>query len=772
MENLFTFFFKYRPFFFQRGEFTFQWVLSYWTIGLLIVSLAALLFLVYRHKLLQVKGKRAGWGLLALRCAFFLVLFLLCMRPGLVLSRLVPKENLLAILVDNSRSMGIPTETNQPRGQKAQELLTEESDFLKALDEKFYVRLFQFDSQVRRVEESMELDWKGDQTNIVKGMEGVLTETKNLPLAGILLFTDGSDNSYRDFQEVLAELKARQIPIHTIGLGPESLSRDVEITHVSAPRVSVPETLSVARVTFRHSGFGGSRGRLEVREGNTLVQTKEVHFPRDSDTFTTEVKIIPKSEGIKSYHFSLKPLEGEEILENNTRTTIIDVQNLAARILYVEGHPRWEYKFIRRSMAEDKNVRLVTLLRTALNKFYRQGIEEETTLAAGFPSEREELFQYQGILFGSVESSFFTYPQMEMVRDFVGKRGGGFMMLGGSSSFASGQYQNTPIEEILPVWLQASDEEGSGSESIYAQGESKLRLTDQGLNHPALQLSSIEGNNASEWDEIPVLTDWNVVRDIKSGATVLAQLDTSSSLDPDQPGIPLVVFQRYGRGHTLALLTGSSWRWQMLEDQEDQKHETFWRQMLRWLVRSAKNPITLETKREVYSQNEVVDLRAEVSDKAFNRINDARVEATITSPSGEVFTLPLQWDAQEDGIYRGQLTPHEDGFYAVEVKATASALAESDQDRQAKTFFLTSTGSREYFEAFQKKDFLEKLAQETGGNYYTASDVERLPEEILYTQSQTSVIEVLDLWDMPFNLLLLMALLFGEWILRRREGMI
>ena len=156
MENLFTFFFKYRPFFFQRGEFTFQWGLSYWTIGLLIVSLAALLFLVYRHRLLQGKGTRTGWGLLALRCAFFLVLFLLCMRPGLVLSRLVPKENLLAILVDNSRSMGIPTDTNQPRDQKAQEQLTKESDVLKALDEKFHLRLFQFESLVLRVEEPAE----------------------------------------------------------------------------------------------------------------------------------------------------------------------------------------------------------------------------------------------------------------------------------------------------------------------------------------------------------------------------------------------------------------------------------------------------------------------------------------------------------------------------------------------------------------------------------------------------------------------------------------
>ncbi len=771
MESLFTFLFKYRPFFFQRGEFTFQWGFSYWTVGLMILALSVLLLLVYRHRLLYLKGK-SGWTLLTLRCSFFLLLFLLTMRPGLVLSRLVPKENLLAVLVDNSRSMGLPTELNQPRGQTALELFNGESDFQEALDERFYVRLFRFDSRIQRVEESLDLDWQGDQTNIVSGLEGVLAETKNLPLAGILLFTDGSDNSYRDLQEVLTELKARQIPVHTIGLGPESLKQDVEITHVSAPRVSIPGTISVARVTFRQSGFGGSRGRLEVREGNSLVKTQEVHFPRDSETFTVDVKIIPKSEGIRSYNFSLAPLEGEEIQENNSRSTIIAVQNLAARVLYVEGHPRWEYKFIRRAMSEDKNVRLVTLLRTALNKFHRQGIEEETTLATGFPAEREELFEYQGIIFGSVESSFFSYHQMELVRDFVGKRGGGFMMLGGSASFGAGRYQNTPIEEILPVWLQDSDEDSVDSEPVYVQGESRLKLTEQGLRHPALQLSLAEDPSISEWDDVPFLTDWNVVREIKSGATVLARVDDFSSVNSSLPEVPLVVFQRYGRGHTLALLTGSSWRWQMLEDHEDQKHETFWRQILRWLVNSAKDPITLETKREVYSQNELVDIRAEVNDKAFNRINDARVQATITSPSGETFELPLQWDARDDGVYRGQLAPQEDGFYVVEIEVESSAFGEDESPPQAKTSFLTSTGTREYFEAFQKRDFLEKLAQETGGNYYTVSDVESLPEEILYTESQTSIVEVLDLWDMPFNLLLLMALLFGEWILRKRRGLI
>jgi len=770
METLFTFLFKYEPFYFRRGEFTFQWSLDAWLTVLILLTLAAFLFLIYRRTFLFSQG-RVGWIPLTLRGCFFLLLFLLAMRPSLVLSRLVPKENLLAVLVDNSRSMGISTETQEPRGLPIQELVKEESEFLKALDERFYLRLFRFDSRATRTDGPLELDWLGDQTNIVSGLEGVLTDTKNLPLAGILLFSDGSDNSYRDFQEVLAELKTRQIPVHTIGVGPESLSRDIEMTQVSAPRVSIPETISEVRITFRHRGFGGSRGRLEVREGSLLVETQEIYFPRDSNTLTTTVKIVPKSAGIKSYTFSLQPLEGEEIIENNSRTTIVQVRNLPARILYVEGHPRWEYKFIRRSVVEDTHIRLVTLLRTALNKFYRQGIEEETTLAAGFPSEREELFDYQGLLFGSVESSFFTYQQMEMVRDFVGQRGGGFLMLGGSSAFASGQYQNTPIEEILPVWLYGDEEQGDRTRSRYIQGESKIQLTEQGLQHPAFQLSNDKGQNASRWDSLPMLRDWNIVRGIKSGATVLARLDTSLGVDPDRNNLPLFVFQRYGRGHTLALLTGSSWQWQMLQDHEDKTHETFWRQILRWLVNSAKDPITVETEREVYSQNETVKIRAEVSDKAFNRINDAQVEAVITSPGGGTTTLPLQWDAREDGVYRAEWTPTEDGFYTVNVTAEAKAL-EGTETAPASTSFLTSTGSREYFEAVQKKDFLEKLALETGGNYYTLSDVDRLPEEILYTQSQTSVIEVLDLWDMPFNLFLITALLFAEWILRKRLGII
>ncbi len=766
MESLFSALFKYRPFYFGQGRFTFQWGLGIWQTALLALALVGLVLLLYRKRWLAA-GSTGRW-LIASRAGFLILLALIAMRPTLVLSSLVPKENLLALLVDNSRSMGIRDGVEE-RGKPIVDLLAPDSEFVKALEGKFYLRAYKFADRAESGTLPLQLDWSGDQTNIPSGLERIMADTRNLPLAGVVIFTDGSDNSHRAFNESLAELATRQIPVYTVGIGPETLEKDVEISQVSAARVVLPGSVVSARVALRQTGFGGSRGRLDVREGSALVQSKEVYFPPDSEMVTVEVAISPKTEGLKTYQFTLAPLEGEKLTQNNTLTALVQVRDDRPRILYVEGHPRWEFKFIRRAVAKDPNLRLESLLRTAPNRLLRQGISEETTLAAGFPTDREELFDYKGIIFGTVESSFFTYPQMEMVRDFVSQRGGGFMMLGGSASFAAGGYQNSPVEQILPVVLQPETKAEPGR--LYAQGQAIATMTQQGENHPSLSLALDAKANLKAWSEIPPLIDWNVVSDLKAGATVLARMDAAATSGGGGKGLPLLAFQRFGRGQSMALATGSSWRWQMQKDSQDQSHETFWRQMLRWLVSLSKDAVTVETERETYSRNEVVRIRAEVNDKAFNRINDAAVEATLKSPSGSVSTFPLRWSAQEDGVYEGEVTPDEDGLFEVSIDANSRA-EEGKHYGAATVSFMTATGAREYFEPAQRKDFLTKLAKDTGGSYYTLDTVSNLPEEIVYTERKTSTVEVLDLWDMPFNLLLLLGLLITEWVLRRRHGTI
>ena len=128
---------------------------------------------------------------------------------------------------------------------------------------------------------------------------------------------------------------------------------------------------------------------------------------------------------------------------------LIDVRDAKERILYFEGEPRFEMKFLRRAVADDKNLEVVALQRTADNKYMRILDGEPEELVGGFPKTREELFAYRGLILGSVEAGAFSGDQLQMIADFVDRRGGGLLMLGGARSFGEGGYGGTPVADAL-----------------------------------------------------------------------------------------------------------------------------------------------------------------------------------------------------------------------------------------------------------------------------------------------------------------------------------
>ncbi len=765
METLFTYLFKYRPFVFGEGKLGFAPPANPWILLTGLVLVAALLAWLSVRLLTRY---RQGWILFAIRLSVCLLLLLLLMRPTLTLSRMTPQTGILAFLIDNSRSMGLGTE-GSPRSEGVSVLADPNGSLASNLSKDFQLRWLRFDRATQRLENPEELNWSGDQTNLSGALRELLNETRNLPLAGVVLVSDGADNSFRDLQSVVGEYSARKIPINTVGIGPTKLRRDLELADVSLPKRTLPGSVVLGRATIRHPGFEGSEVQLSVRDGSTLLDSRTVTLSRESQVTTVEFRVSPRFEGVKLLDVSVDRLPGEEVEENNSRRVLLEVRSSNTRVLLVEGRPRWEYKFLRQALSGDKSIRLESLLRTAINKFYRQGIEEESTLASGFPSSRSKLFQYKGLVIGDVESAFFTYPQMETIRDFVSLRGGGLLMLGGGSTLSAGGYQNTPVEEVLPVWLEKEGNRRSG-EIDYLRADSTVELTAFGRNHPALQIAPSEQESTALWKDMPPLIDRNLVSGLKPGATLLMQ---AASPDNDVKS-PLLVSHRYGRGLGLAFLSGSSWRWQMLRDHEDQSHETFWQQVLRWLVSSARDPVSVEVERQVYSQNEPVKIRAEINDDSFNRLNDARVEVKITPPAGEPRVVPLEWSPSENGVYEATITPSENGLFRLDATAwqARKGAAEPVELGTDSVYFECESGWREYFDSTQKEDFLRGISSSTGGRYYTLADIDRLPDEVVYTGGETTSVEVLDLWNMPVNFLLLLGLLSTEWMIRRRRGWI
>ena len=198
---------------------------------------------------------------------------------------------------------------------------------------------------------------------------------------------------------------------------------------------------------------------ITVEDDGRIVSTQDVTLPPDGESATVKVRFQANEAGARLFSFRIPAQAGEQVTQNNVRDTLIQVNDRREKILYYEGEPRPEAKFVRRAVEDDKNLQVVILQRTAENKYLRLDVGKPDELIGGFPTTREELFSYRALILGSVEAASFTPDQLRMIADFVNKRGGALMMLGGRRSFAEGGWAGTPVGEVLPVTMEAAESE-------------------------------------------------------------------------------------------------------------------------------------------------------------------------------------------------------------------------------------------------------------------------------------------------------------------------
>jgi hypothetical protein len=257
----------------------------------------------------------------------------------------------------------------------------------------------------------------------------------------------------------------------------------------------------------------------------------------------------------------------------------------------------------------------------------------------------------------------------------------------------------------------------------------------------------------------------NAVRRVKPGATLLLSGEDTASGTRHV----LLATQRYGRGLAVALPVQDSWMWQMHADMdvEDLTHETFWRQMLRWLVSDVPGHVVASAGADLAEPGDPIPLRADVRGSTYLEVNDARVEARVMAPNGDTSIVPLEWIVERDGEYEGTFTPQDSGVYEVAVRAdTAGGALET-----ATTYVRVGELPTEYYDAEMRAPLLRHVAEETGGRFYTPQTVDALPRDVVYTSSGTVVTREKELWDMPVLFFLLAALLAGEWAYRRARGL-
>ncbi len=725
---------------------------SWWWLGAALVSAALLAS--------ALTGQRTrGWPpwrkLLvgALQVSVALLVIGLLAGPGLRLMKLESGANTIAVLIDRSGSMGFPRGNDSASPSRLERALSQARDeLLPRLEELGKVTVFSFDTTARLEQDLGSVAAGSANTHLVQAADTVLASFSGTPLAGLVVLSDGADNDLLGALEV-AGLSRHGVPVHTVGYGPDSLPGEVELKAVNLATDAPPGSKVVAHAVIDHDN--GGEAVITVRRGGTLIAREQVILPADEPTVRADLLLDAGEVGIRELTFEIESPAGgsapagDQLTANNRVERLLTVSERKRRVLYLEGEPRWEYKFLRRAVADDDVLELVSWLKTTDRKTYRQGVEDAASLASGFPATRAELFSYEVVVLGSLDATELGPEQHQWLEAFVAERGGSLLALAGRHALADGRWDVQPLAAALPVNIERTGTAG------YQALKGRAQPTRLGVDSPFTQLLDAEGGNG--WSSLPELGDLQRLGALKPAASVLLEF-----LGEDER-LPLLVTQPYGLGTTAVLATASTWRWQMRTPPEDPRHKLFWRQLLRQLAESAQQQRTVALALE----DGAISIRAQLRDENFQPALDLGAVATVTGSDRQPTTMTLT-SGTVPGQLAGRFVPGDAGVYRVDVQLDGPA----GESETITRFLRAGSEAREAFSPTRNGGLLGRIAETTGGRYFADGNLSTLPELLRFGGTGIKRLEILPLWNLPVLFLLLVLLKLLEWSLRRRWGRI
>lgn len=748
---------------YRTGTFAFA---GGWPLWLLVASILAGAALIAASLLRRRQIGAARLLLIgAAQTALLALVMCLLWRPVLNVERVRDRENVLAVALDASASMahadagdqitvpkiGLP-QADPPQARLQQAITAMRDTALPALQKSFEVRLFSFAARTESLPAIDAVPPPGPQTRIGDALLQLLQTAGSMPLAGIVLVSDGAENGDTLSEERLAEIASFGIPVHTVGVGPERIAADLELENVRVPQFAAAGATVTAGIEVRHDGAAATR--LRVYDRDRLLAARDLQLPADADLSSYSIEFPAGDAGTHDLRFSLDALQGERNLINNSRAHVLNVPAGRRRILYLEGEPRWEYKFVRRALEAERSLRLTSIVRTTPNKYFRQGVNHPTELIDGFPTDAAELFAYDAVIIGSYEAAGLSTQQHQLLREFVDKRGGSVLMLAGRYGLSAGGWDNVAISQTLPTHLPEKQA------NSFVQRQANARPTLYGMESAIAQFDSGAKRNSDLWKSLPALADYQTLGRLKPGAIVL--LETTA----ERASAPLLVWQRYGRGATYLLGTSSTLRWQMRSEPSDQRHELFWRQLAHALADTAAPRAILTSNRSVYDDERRVRLEAELHDASFEPVNDAQLELLVAPERDAPYNVQMQASGNNDGRYVANIDAPSTGLYRIDMTAHSANVASAS----ASAYVRRNDGVLEHFNARQNRAVLERIAAMTGGRYWKLADLDQLAAAIPYSKAGIVERHTLDLWNLPIVFIVLLALKLGEWLLRLKWG--
>ena len=748
---MFESFFNYPLSVWQNSQLFFAsgWSWQAWVL-VAALSLLVLWFSLWRQPLSHARRTLVG----LLQGTAVLSVLLMLWQPALRVSVIQSGENTVAYLLDGSRSMHF-----QDAGQRDKRI-NQVSSALKndaGFDsEVFDVSLYAITDNLETLENLADMPPASSRTGLADALMTVLDTVGQQSLAAVVLFSDGNNNVGTLSVDWWQRIKQAGVPIHTIGVGPLNHDHDIELADVIIDPVATPDTPVTARIRVLHGAQTSTR--LRITAGADLLLAEDLALQAGASETLHSVTFNSGTAGVRELMFAVESAPGESNTVNNRQPRVLMVGDERKRVLYIEGEPRWEYKFIRRALHDFASVEVVSLLRTSANKFYRQGVRDADELANGFPLERESLYAYDAVIIGSLEAAELSLEQQSNLRDFVNIRGGSLLMLAGSNGLADGAWERSAVAVALPVVLKNRNDSHS-----FIRQRAQLSLTQQGRRARWLQFSEDAEENEQAWLKLPEVADYQEVGEPKPGAVVLLTRQQQGNKEP------VLVWQRYGQGQSYVLGSSGTWRWQMRLPSTDQHHELFWQQFLAQLVSTALPQYALLSDQPVHRDAAEVSLSVLARNADFTPMQRATLEVTVNLPTGPAQNIALTPVIERPGQYTGMLDTPLAGAYSITIASPlAGEASPALSTATLQRWWVSEHNSAENFSAIQNTQLLKRLAEHSGGRYLPLADLDQLPGMLSVHNSALKREDILPLWNMPIFFLLLLLSKGLEWLLRLR----
>ncbi|WP_165219395.1 glutamine amidotransferase [Aquisphaera insulae] len=776
---------------------------QWWTIAAALAAVAAIAILWSYSRARARHPIRVACAVL--KALAIAALALILIEPLLTYAHPRPGANAFAILADDSQSLRIRDDgESNSRGEILRDQLRQGPGWQARLGQEFDVRRFAFDARLRSIDDFDRLTFDGSASSLGTSLAALSKRFQGLPLAGVLLFTDGNRTDAADLDG------ATLPPIYPVVPPSKGVVRDIGVRNVAASQTNFESAPVVLRAEVATTGFAGQPiVAAVVDEAGNVVERQQEKATSDGKPLSFRFQFRPDRKGIRFYtvrSFAAAEEESskrgtdpagsaEQTLANNGRLVVIDQGGGPYRILYVSGRPNWEFKFLHRAIEGDDQLQLAGLLRIARRKpkfdfqskardrtispFYegfdnadpetaerndqpvliRLGdLADEADLRDGFPKTAEALYQFHAIVIDDIEASFFTQDQLNLLRNFVATRGGGLLMLGGPDSFADGKYDRTPVGELLPVYLNAPP----ASLSLDG-GKYRLVLTREGWLQPWVRTRKTEEEEQKRLASMPPFGTLSRVGRIKPGAVTLAEIEDDGNT------LPALVAQTFGKGHVASLLIGDLWRWGIRRERaEDTEFDRSWRQTARWLVADVPGRVDVAVKPRDDAPAQAVDIAVRVRDAEYRPLDNAKVVVKVALPDGGSLSLDARPDAREPDLYTTSYvarTPGPHRFTAVATSADGAAVGEREAG------WAAQPAAEEFARLAPDRELLASLAAKTGGEVVEADRLGAFVESLPSRRVPITELRTTPLWHHPAYLLLAIACLTAEWALRRLNNL-